>query len=160
MNDHRARRPAARDEAAVPCPRCGAIGRVVSEETVAAILVPTAAARFAGAKTRFCTTRDCAAVYYSRDGRIADKSEAAIRVGAKETDDPVPLCYCFGFSLADVRRDVASTGSSTVPERIEAEIRAGRCACRRKNPAGACCLGDVRKAVSEAKEAFVRGDRG
>lgn len=148
-----------RDDIAAPCPRCGGIGRVVSEETVAAIVVPTAAARLAGAEVRFCGTRDCPAVYYSCDGRIALKSEATIRIGAKETDDPVPLCYCFGFSLADVHRDVASTGDSTIPERIEAEIRARRCACRRKNPAGTCCLGEVRKAISNARDALARGDR-
>jgi hypothetical protein len=159
MSDHAAN-AFGRDETAAPCPRCGATGRVVSEETVAAMLVPTAAARLAGAEIRFCATRDCPAVYYSRGGRIAEKAEATIRIGAKETDDPVPLCYCFGFSLADVHRDVASTGDSTIPERIEAEIRARRCACRRKNPAGTCCLGEVRKAVSDARDAHARGARG
>lgn len=158
MTDNRAR-PADRDDTADPCPRCGAIGRLVSEETVAAIVVPAAAARLAGAATRFCGTRDCPAVYYSRDGRIAEKSEATVRIGAKETDDPLPLCYCFGFSQADVHRDVSSTGDSTIPERIEAAIRAGRCACRLRNPAGTCCLGEVRKAVSDARDALVRGNR-
>lgn len=159
MSDHGAN-AFGRDDTAPRCPRCGSTGRVVSEETVAAILVPAAAARLAGAETRFCATRDCAAVYYSGDGRIAEKSEATVRIGAKETHDPVPLCYCFGFSLADVQRDVASTGDSTIPERIQAEIRAGRCACRRKNPAGMCCLGEVRKANHEARDALVRGARG
>jgi hypothetical protein len=152
--------PAAHNEGAVPtCPRCGAPGRVVREETVAAILRPAAAARIAGAETRFCAIRQCAVVYYTRDGRIAEKSATTVRIGAKETSDPVPLCYCFGLSRADVYRDVASTGTSTVPERIEAEIRAGRCACRQRNPSGGCCLGEVRKAVSEAKAALERGDR-
>lgn len=132
------------------CPRCGAPGRVVAEETVAAILRSADAALLAEAETRFCATRDCPVVYYTRDGRVAEKAAAVIRIGAKEKRDPVPLCYCFGFSRADVYREVESTGTSTIPDRIEAEIRAGRCACRRKNPSGACCLGEVREAVSEA----------
>lgn len=140
------------------CPRCGAPGRVVAEETVATILRRADAALFAGAETRFCATRDCPVVYYTRHGRVAEKAAAVIRVGAKEMRDPVPLCYCFGFSRADVYREVASTGTSTIPERIEAEIRAGRCACRRKNPSGTCCLGDVRKAVGEAKATLAKGD--
>jgi hypothetical protein len=38
-----------------------------------------------------------------------------------------------------------------MPERITGEVEAGRCACEVKNPSGACCLGEVNKAVKEAK---------
>lgn len=123
---------------------------------MAAILRPEAAARFATADARFCTTKHCDVVYYSADGRLAEKDDAAIRIGAKETDDPVPLCYCFGFTRADVYRDVADSGTSMVPERIEAEVRADRCSCRTRNPSGRCCLGEVRSAVREARSAMER----
>lgn len=62
----------------------------------------------------------------------------------------MPLCYRLGFTRADVRAEVATTGASTIPDRITAEVKAGRCACEVKNPSGRCCLGDVRKAVTEA----------
>lgn len=136
------------------CPRCGAVGKVVGDETIRAILKPGQAERLLAVERRFCRTPSCAVLYYATDGRVAEKGAASVRVGVKETEDPIPLCYCFEFTRAHVRREVAETGDSTIPDRIDAEIRAGRCACERKNPSGACCLGDVRKAVREAKAAL------
>lgn len=134
------------------CPRCGEIGRVVANETVQAILEPGHADGLLPVERRFCKTPGCAVLYYGADGRVVEKGAASVRVGVKETDDPVPLCYCFGFSRADVRRQVAERGDSDIPARITAEVRAGRCSCEVKNPSGTCCLGDVNKAVKEAKE--------
>jgi hypothetical protein len=148
--------PPQRDEAASTCPRCGTAGRTAGSDTLAAILRPEAAARFASAGARFCATKTCGVVYYSADGRLAEKGDAVIRIGAKETDAPIPLCYCFGFTREDVYRDVAASGTSAVPERIEAEVRAGRCSCRTKNPSGRCCLGEVRRAVTETRAAMKR----
>jgi hypothetical protein len=99
---------------------------------------------------RFCRTPSCDILYYDLEGRIARKQDARVRVGVKETQEPIPLCYCFGFGRADVEREIAQTGDCTIPERITAEIRAGRCACEIKNPSGACCLGEVRGAVAKA----------
>lgn len=144
-------RAAAAEETA--CPRCGAVGRVVEDETIRSILKPGHAERLLSVERRFCRTPSCAVLYYGSDGRVAEKGAASVRVGLKETEDPIPLCYCFGFTRAHVRREVAETGDSAIPDRIDAEIRAGRCACERKNPSGACCLGEVRKAVQEAKAA-------
>jgi hypothetical protein len=61
------------------------------------------------------------------------------------------LCHCFGFTRADLARDVAETGTSQIPARIAEQIRAGNCACELKNPAGVCCLGDVYQALKEAR---------
>jgi Zinc binding domain len=133
------------------CPRCGEVGRVVGDETIQAILKAGHADGLLAVERRFCRTPSCAVLYYGADGRIVEKGAASVRVGVKETDDPVPLCYCFGFTRADVRRQVAERGDSDIPARITAEVRAGRCSCEVKNPSGTCCLGDVNKAVKEAK---------
>ncbi len=145
-------KPGARDEAA--CPRCGAVGKVVGDETIRAILKPGHTERLLAVERRFCKTPHCAVLYYGADGRLVEKDAASVRVGVKETEDPVPLCYCFEFTRAQVRREVAETGDSTIPDRIDAEIRAGRCSCERKNPSGTCCLGEVRKAVKAARGAL------
>jgi hypothetical protein len=79
-----------------------------------------------------------------------DKAEVPVRVGLKENDDPVPLCYCFGFARTDVWNEIAHTGSTTIPARIADEIRAGRCACTTRNPSGLCCLGEVNRTVAQA----------
>ena len=62
-----------------------------------------------------------------------------------------PLCYCFGFTHGDVRRQVAETGTSDIPARIEAGIRARLCRCASLNPSGKCCLPEVREAVVAAR---------
>ncbi len=141
----------ARANAETACPRCGAVGKVVRDETIRSILRPGHAEGLLAFERRFCRTPSCAVLYYGADGRVVEKDAASVRVGLKETEDPIPLCYCFEFTRAHVRQEVAETGDSTIPDRIDAEIRAGRCACERKNPSGACCLGDVRRAVKEAK---------
>ncbi len=77
------------------------------------------------------------------------KADVKVRVGLKEREDPIPLCYCFGYDREDVRRDIEAHGKSEVPDRIKAEVQAGFCACEVKNPSGNCCLGDVNRAVKE-----------
>lgn len=139
-----------------PCPRCGAVGRVVRKETLEAVLKPGMADGLLAVERRFCATPGCAVLYYGADGRVVEKDQAVVRVGVKETEDPIPLCYCFGYTRAAVRHEVAETGESGIPSRITAEVRAGRCECERRNPSGACCLGEVNKAVREAKEALAR----
>lgn len=139
------------------CPRCGTRGRRVASVTVRSILKPEfRAAVREEAGYRFCASPVCDALYFDAAGRSASKVDATVRVGLKEIIDPVPLCYCFGFTRADVRAEIATTGACTIPARITAEVKAGRCACEVKNPSGTCCLGDVRKAVTEAL-ADVRG---
>ena len=146
-------------KAETPCPRCGVVGRPVGDETLRAILKAGAAESLLGVERRFCRTQSCEVLYYGEDGRFVEKSAATVRVGAKETEDPVPLCYCFNHTLADIRREVQETGSSTVADRIAAEIRADKCECEVKNPSGACCLGEVRKATKEVQEAIAGGER-
>jgi Zinc binding domain len=131
------------------CPVCGQVGRQVSDATIRAMLDPAHLERLLPLERRFCRTPSCDVLYYGPDGRSVRKQDAGVRVGLKETEDPIPLCYCFGFSRADVEREHAEAGSCTIPARIATEIRAGHCACEVKNPSGACCLGDVRAAVAE-----------
>ena len=143
-------KPAA--EGKPPCPRCGTVGRPVPDVTLQAILSPEVAAPLLAAERWFCATPSCDVLYYAADGRLVEKGSAKIRVGIKETEDPVPLCYCFGFTLADVRREIAETGKCTVPARIAAAMRESGCQCEVKNPSGSCCLGDVNKVVKAEME--------
>ena len=132
------------------CPRCRKTGRPVGDGTVAALLHEPAAGRLLGVDRRFCRTPSCEVVYYGADGRLALKTDARVRVGIKETDDPIPLCYCFDVSREDVWNEIAQVGASTIAERIATEVRACRCACETKNPSGACCLGEIQAAARDA----------
>jgi hypothetical protein len=62
-------------------------------------------------------------------------------------DDPIPVCYCFGFEETDIRDEIARNGSTTIPETVSKLIREGLCACDARNPAGVCCLGEVNKSA-------------
>ena len=46
------------------------------------------------------------------------------------------ICYCFGYRVSDLARDVKNNGRSTIMERILEEKRAGGCQCASKNPRG------------------------
>src|SRR5690348_14956918 len=56
---------------------------------------------------RFCRTPDCETVYFSAD-LVFLKRDLRVRVGIKEREDPIPLCYCFDYTRADIQRDLHS----------------------------------------------------
>jgi len=99
----------------------------------------------------FCEAQDCDVVYFALDSQapIFHRGGLLVRVGAKATADPIPVCYCFGFSRKDIEDEIAESSRSTIAERISAEIRAGNCACEVKNPSGKCCLGNVTHLVQD-----------
>lgn len=49
---------------------------------------------------------------------------------------PKLICYCFGYSVADVKYDISINGRSTILERILDEKKTGGCQCKEKNPKG------------------------
>jgi hypothetical protein len=134
------------------CPESGTIGPRVDLITVKALLRPSALRRLEGKDYHFCPTSDCEVVYFDRgSGSRFRRTDLLIRVGQKESEDPIPVCYCFDFTIADLHRDLATRGETNIPETITQEIRTGHCACEVKNPEGVCCLGNVREAVKRIK---------
>ena len=99
----------------------------------------------------FCDSSDCEVVYFPLDTKapLFRRGDLIVRIGAKETVDPIPVCYCFGFTRKDIENEIAETGRSTVADRIKTEVNAGNCACEVKNPSGKCCLGDVTRTVRD-----------
>lgn len=138
------------------CPVCDRKGRRVEVITLKALLRPEALARLdAGAAYRFCRTTTCPVVYFA-DGSdtVFRKGDLKVRVGLKETEEPAPVCYCFGHTRGSVGEEIQRTGRSTAVESITAHIQAGRCGCEVNNPSGACCLGEVSKVVKEGLARF------
>ena len=74
-----------------------------------------------------------------------------INDGFKETDDPVPLCYCFDYDRAEVRDDIRRKGDTEIQRIIVQRVKAGECRCEETNPSGGCCLGTVAKAIRHAR---------
>lgn len=130
------------------CPKSRTVGLKVDLITVKALLTGDALRRLDGRAYRFCPEADCDVVYFDRAAdSVFRKSDLEVRVGQKEHEDPIPVCYCFDITVADLRRDIATRGETEIPAMITAEVKAGHCACEVKNPQGSCCLGNVSKAV-------------
>ena len=104
----------------------------------------------------FCPARDCSIVYFEDKGsQQFTVDDLRIRVGLKVNDDPIPLCYCFGFDESHIRDEISTKGKTTIPARISNLIREGLCACDSRNPSGMCCLGEVNKAAKKFLEEAV-----
>lgn len=63
-----------------------------------------------------------------------------------------PICYCFGYTRKDIKKDFIVNGRSLIMEKIMAEKKMGTCECATKNPSGKWCLADVRRVVNEVKD--------
>lgn len=100
----------------------------------------------------FCETPSCDVVYFSNETeQYFTTRDVRVRVGIKESEDPIPICYCFDFTEEMIRAELIATGRTTIPDLIAAKIQAGACACEVKNPSGRCCLGEVNKSVKRAQ---------
>ena len=131
------------------CPACGAQGKPVAMLTLKSLVrnhtrVP------ASSSFLFCRTPACDVVYFASEA-IFRKPDIKVRVGIKETEHPVPLCYCFDYTRDDILREIQATGETKLPEIIKGEVQGGFCACEVKNPSGSCCLGEITRAIQEAK---------
>ena len=134
-------------DALAKCPRCGASGKPVLTVTLKHMVNPEFLEEVTKPGFYFCSSAECDVVYFHPDGERLAKADLRIRIGLKETEDPVPLCYCFGFTQEMARAEIESSGRSAIPGRIIAEMKAERCACEVRNPQGSCCLGNVTAAV-------------
>lgn len=131
------------------CPQCGRTGRPVSPITLKHQVKPQFLTVVNGSGFLFCTTPECPVVYFAGGGLALTTSDVRRPVTQKDSEH-APVCYCFGFTPAMIRDELATTGKSTVIERIAAEMKSNFCACEIRNPQGSCCLGNVKAAVKAA----------
>lgn len=140
------------------CHHCGREGKPVARITIQALLKPEAQGEVNRSQYGFCETPNCPVVYYSADGTQFRKDQLRVRVGIKETEDPIPLCYCFGVTECMIHEEVRRTGRSSASARIRAEVKAGTCRCEVENPSGRCCLGEVIRVEKRAAAGPKRSD--
>jgi hypothetical protein len=94
---------------------------------------------------RYCSAADCDVAWFSNTTKdVVTCDESRVRFFDKETSEDRPVCYCFGFSVADVRAGRRADGQNTVAAAITQRCRRGEDRCAQTNPQGACCLGNVR----------------
>jgi len=137
------------------CPRCGNPGKKVPLITLKSLLLPEALARLEPGRTyHLCLNSGCRVAYFDGEGTVFTTSELKVPVWQKTSDMECPVCYCFGWTPARIKKEIEETGASTAVASITEHIRAGRCGCEVNNPQGSCCLGNVNRVVrSLLKEA-------
>lgn len=134
------------------CPMNGQVLKSVGRKTVESLVKPEVKANLLPQPYYFCNAPDCATVYVSALGtHLITKDMLTVRVGIKETEDPIPLCYCFDYKRADVREDIRQMNDTDIEKIIRERVQAGECQCEETNPSGGCCLGEVTKAIKLAK---------
>jgi hypothetical protein len=135
------------------CRKCKRQSRPVSRKTVLLMLKPHLLEQAITGSYSFCAARECPVVYFEEQGsRRFTLDDLRVRVGVKESADPIPLCYCFGFDENHIRDEISQTGTTTIPERISRLIREGLCACEARNPSGMCCLGVVNRTADHLRQ--------
>ena len=133
------------------CPMNGQATKPVGRKTIESLVKPEAATALTPQPYFFCDAPDCDTVYVSALGdHLITKDMLTVRVGVKETEDPVPLCYCFEYDRKAVHDDVRVKGVTDIQKIITQRVKTGECRCEETNPSGGCCLGSVAKAIRHA----------
>lgn len=134
------------------CPMNGQVAKPVGRKTVESLV--THEARAALTPSLIISVMPLTAIP-PMSPQIGDhlitKDLLTVRVGVKETEDPIPLCYCFGYDRKAVRDDIRRDGATDIQKVITQRVKAGECRCEETNPSGGCCLGSVAKAIKHAR---------
>lgn len=133
------------------CPHSATQGLAVDLLTVKAVLREVALRRVRGGPYRFCAEPECAVVYFDPEGHVFTTADLRVPVWQKQPAGARMICYCFDENESSIARELAETGRCDAAQRVRDHIAAGRCACEVRNPRGACCLGDVIKAVARTE---------
>ena len=105
----------------------------------------------------FCETRECPVVYFSNSNdQEFLNHEVRLKIGLKGNETPNQLCYCFDYTEESILEEMDKSGKSKAVEVITANVQAGLCACEIRNPAGRCCLGNVRAVIKKLETAGVK----
>jgi len=137
------------------CSGCGEVGRIVARQTVAHHVKSQKLAEIKSDEYKFCPSEKCPTVYYSVSGEVFTTGDLRELVTSKSSGDYRPLCYCFGFTEGFVREEVERTGASSVPAQVSQFIKEKLCVCEIRNPAGACCLGEINRTVKSLSLALL-----
>lgn len=140
------------------CNDCGEVGRIVARQTVMHHVKSEQLACVKSDEYKFCPSEKCPTVYYSTLGESFTVEDLREPVTAKTSGDNRPLCYCFGFTEGFARLEIAQSGESSVPKQVTQFIKEKLCVCEIRNPAGACCLGEINRTVKRLLEESQRAE--
>ncbi|HEY3368315.1 MAG TPA: (2Fe-2S)-binding protein [Symbiobacteriaceae bacterium] len=149
------------EDGAASCPVCGNPGRKIKLWTVNA-QVKLSRSSDVGSEEGYhlCVSRTCPAVYYHPGGgQVFRKDEIVSRVWYKETEEPIPACYCLNVSERRILEEVLVKQCCTSLVEIKQYTGANTGKeCHLKNPQGRCCGGVVKK-IAEYAGQFLADER-
>ncbi len=135
------------------CPKCEQKGRAIEAATLDAQVVPKRLEKIHDHDDwKMCTTDSCDVVYFSGEDMVVMGDTIAIPFHKSEDPDRF-VCFCFEHSVAEVEADVQAHGESEIRAAIKAACKEGRDDCKRKNPQGRCCLGNIGAVIKHAAPA-------
>ena len=117
------------------CPACAHKGTKVGLKTMLQHIKQPWSYVFDDMQYYFCSRPSCDVIYFS-DGKIFRKVDIRTAVGIKEASDDALICFCFGVSKADVKKD------KSIKDFVITQTKQAMCACETANPSGRCCLKD------------------
>lgn len=132
------------------CKECGRLGKPVKRTTLEHLFIQEKMASIQDIQYFFCLTANCNVVYFSENANFY-KADLKVRVGLKEREEPIPICYCFNYTKKMILDDLIQNGHSTIKERIVHQTKIGNCQCQIKNPEGTCCLANIAKIIKDFK---------
>jgi bacterioferritin-associated ferredoxin len=134
------------------CPRCGRAGQKVENVTVKSLVEENLIPKIGDEDYFLCSTPQCDVVYYNNDtGKTFCKSNLKIRVGFKEIEDPIPVCYCANVTEKQIRDEIVIKKRARNMQDIKqytGAMTGGR--CKYMNPSGKCCGAAVNTAIQKA----------
>lgn len=96
----------------IVCPECNQKGKKVPSVTVTSLVEAEFRPRISDQTYFFCEEPNCNVVYFSEDASSSfTKGQLSVRVGLKETVDPITVCYCFGHTVSSIRDEIKETGN-------------------------------------------------
>lgn len=142
------------------CTACGQKGKPVSALTIRSLTRrhwPHYAEITDG---YFCTNPNDSTVYYFPTLDLTvDKEHVVDRVGIKETEEPIYVCYCFRHTKQGIESDFMEHSRSMIEENVREKVSGKLCSCEVTNPSGQCCLGDIRKTYKRLEEELVSAEK-
>ncbi len=138
------------------CKECGNKGHAVGEITLKNLVKePVLEAIKSRDGIYYCETPTCGVVYFNNEQQAyLHKEDVKVRVGIKETESSIPVCYCFGWTQERIFEQIKQQGKSTAVKEISARVKSGECECEKKNPSGRCCLGNIYKVIRIGMELY------
>jgi hypothetical protein len=131
------------------CPRCGSLGQPVSRDTVMAQVQPDADVSLA-VTANFCPHPQCEVAYFDMFERMVQV--AALRRPVFPKDPDAPICACFGFTRADIDRDLAE-GVVTRTRGLLDRARSQPTQCETLAANGRSCVPDVQRYYMQRRNA-------